>query len=60
MEEGVRVSPRLVQDVAGAVRRLALWHACPQVEIVQAQPAVFGAQLAEALHDGGAAARQAA
>ncbi len=60
LEDGVRVSPRLVQDVAGAVRRLALWHACPQVEIVQAQPAAFGALLAEALHDGDAAARRAA
>ncbi|PVX35612.1 crosslink repair DNA glycosylase YcaQ family protein [Janthinobacterium sp. 78] len=60
LEDGVRLSARLVQDVAGAVQRLALWHACPQVEIAQAQPAAFGAQLAEALHDSGAAARRAA
>ena len=60
LEDGVRLSARLVQDVAGAVQRLALWHACPQVEIAQAQPAAFGALLAEALHDGGAAARRAA
>ena len=64
LEEGVCISPRLVQDVAGAVKRLAGWHGCPAIEIAQAQPASFGALLAGALQgadqDGGQDARQAA
>lgn len=60
LEDGVRLSDRLVQDVAGAMRRLALWHACPEIDIAQARPVLFGQQLAAALQDGGAAARRAA
>ncbi|MGK5079047.1 winged helix-turn-helix domain-containing protein [Janthinobacterium sp. HLX7-2] len=60
LEEGVRLSERLVQDVAGAVTRLALWHACPAIELSQTQPEPFGARLAGALQDAGLAARRAA
>ncbi|MBG6222853.1 MULTISPECIES: hypothetical protein [unclassified Janthinobacterium] len=60
LEEGVRLNYRLVQDVAGAVQRLAHWHACPNIDIAQARPGLFGAQLAEALYDSGASARRAA
>lgn len=49
LEEGVRLSPRFVQDVAGAVQRLANWHGCPQVDITQSQPSAFGPLLASAL-----------
>lgn len=49
LEDGVRMSARLVHDVAGAVQRLANWHACPQVDVTQSQPAAFGALLAAAL-----------
>lgn len=34
LEPGVRVSERLLADVAGAVRRCADWHACPEVRIL--------------------------
>ncbi|PKV43144.1 hypothetical protein CLU92_0445 [Janthinobacterium sp. 61] len=60
LEDGVRLSARLVQDVAGAVQRLALWHACPAIDMARAQPAAFGAQLAAALQNGSEAARRAA
>lgn len=42
LEPGVRVSDRFTRDVAGALQRLADWHACPQIKITQAAPAGFG------------------
>ncbi|MCC2958272.1 winged helix DNA-binding domain-containing protein [Massilia sp. IC2-477] len=33
LEPGVRISARLVEDVAGAVQRCARWHGCPQVRV---------------------------
>lgn len=49
LEDGVRLSTRFVQDVAGAVQRLANWHGCPQVTMTQTLPAAFGPLLAAAL-----------
>ncbi|TFW21336.1 winged helix-turn-helix domain-containing protein [Duganella callida] len=45
LEPGVRVSERFVRDVAGALQRLADWHACPQVRLTQATPADVAAPL---------------
>jgi len=45
LEPGTRVSERFTRDVAGALQRLAGWHACPHIRITQATPADFGALL---------------
>jgi uncharacterized protein YcaQ len=57
LEPGVRVSDRFTRDVAGALQRLANWHACPQIQITQATPQSFGPLLQAAL---GAAEEEAA
>jgi uncharacterized protein len=38
LEPGVRVSERLLRDLAGAVLRCARWHACPQVRLGRLDP----------------------
>ena len=48
-EPGLRVSDALVRDVAAALLRCARWHACPQVNLVRAEPEALGARLAQAL-----------
>ncbi|RZA33797.1 MAG: winged helix-turn-helix domain-containing protein, partial [Lysobacteraceae bacterium] len=45
LEPGVRVSGRLVEDVAAAVRRCARWHDCPRVRITHALPQSFAVLL---------------
>lgn len=59
LEPSVRVSERFTRDIAGALQRLAGWHACPQVQINHAAPAAFGAQLQAAL-DAADASKEAA
>ena len=49
LEPGVRLSARFALDVAGALRRCARWHGCPQLGIGHLEPAAFGALLAGAL-----------
>jgi uncharacterized protein YcaQ len=49
LEPGVRLSERLVRDVAGAVQRCADWHGCGQVRVIHAVPEAFGARLGAAL-----------
>ncbi len=38
LEPGVRVSQRLLADLAGAVARCARWHGCPAIEVVRTAP----------------------
>ena len=57
LEPGVRISDRFTRDIAGALQRLANWHACPQIQVAQATPESFGPLLQAAL---GAAQEQAA
>jgi len=54
LEPGARISDRFTRDIAGALQRLANWHACPQVQLQQAAPAAFGPQLQAALDAAGA------
>jgi len=58
LEAGVKVSERLVRDIAGAVQRCANWHGCPEVRVVidaagkaaaNAQAAAFAGLLRAAL-----------
>jgi uncharacterized protein YcaQ len=49
LEPGARISDRFTRDIAAALQRLADWHACPRIQITQATPAAFGAQLQAAL-----------
>lgn len=49
LEPGARISDRFTRDIAGALQRLANWHACPQVRITQATPESFGPLLQAAL-----------
>jgi uncharacterized protein YcaQ len=49
LEPGARISDRFTRDIAGALQRLANWHACPQIQITQATPDSFGALLRAAL-----------
>jgi uncharacterized protein YcaQ len=56
LEPGVRVSERLVRDLAGAFGRCARWHGCGQVVLAHAEPAALAVPLAAALGDAWAAA----
>ena len=38
LEPGVRISERLLRDLAGALLRCARWHGCGQVTLAHAQP----------------------
>ena len=49
LEPGVRVGAGFTRDIAGALRRLAAWHACPQVQLTHVIPDSFGAALRAAL-----------
>jgi len=53
LEPGVRISERLVEDVAGAVQRCARWHGCPTVRVIHAVPETFGMRLAAAFEASG-------
>jgi len=53
LEPGVRISERLVDDVAGAVQRCAGWHGCPAVRVIHAVPETFGMRLAAAFEASG-------
>lgn len=54
LEPGVRISERLVEDVAGAVQRCARWHGCSRVRVIHAVPETFGMRLAAAFEASGA------
>ncbi|VXC00503.1 winged helix-turn-helix domain-containing protein [Massilia sp. 9I] len=56
LEPGVRISDRLVDDVAASVQRCARWHGCPQVRVVNAVPEEIGQRLGVALAASGTAA----
>jgi uncharacterized protein YcaQ len=49
LEPGVRMSERLVRDVAAAVQSCARWHDCPQVRVTHSVPDTFGARLMAAI-----------
>jgi uncharacterized protein YcaQ len=49
LEPGVKPGERFVRDVAGAVRRCAHWHGCPQVRVTASEPPAFAAVLQAAL-----------
>jgi uncharacterized protein YcaQ len=51
LEPGVRVTARLVRDLAGAVQRCARWHRCRAVEVRASSPAGLGQSLATAIDD---------
>jgi uncharacterized protein YcaQ len=59
LEPSVRISERLLGDVAAAVTRCARWHGCPSVELGQVLPeggvTALGAMLAAQLIDSKAA-----
>jgi hypothetical protein len=48
-EAGLRLSERLLGDVAQAVLRCARWHRCPEVAVGRAGPSEAAAMLAAAL-----------
>lgn len=56
LEPGVRVSERLVGDVAAAVQRCAHWHGCPRIRVVVSVPETFGMRLAAAFEASGTVA----
>jgi hypothetical protein len=60
LEPGVRVSDRLVRDLAAAFVRCARWHGCPQVVLARAEPAGIAVPLAIALREAPGAALAAA
>jgi uncharacterized protein YcaQ len=51
LEPGVRTSVALARDVARALTRCALWHACPQVRVTRTEPDEFALLLRGALAD---------
>ncbi|MCG2583356.1 winged helix-turn-helix domain-containing protein [Massilia sp. TS11] len=51
LEAGVRPSAALAADLADAITRCARWHACPEVELGQVEPAAFAPLLAAALRE---------
>lgn len=53
LEPGVRVSERMLRDLAGAVLRCARWHGCAQVELTRATPDTLGPGLLAALDAAG-------
>ncbi|SHG59891.1 winged helix-turn-helix domain-containing protein [Massilia sp. CF038] len=54
LEAGVRLSERLVADIALAVRRCANWHGCAQVLVTRAVPESLEGWLVAALGQGDA------
>lgn len=53
LEPGVRISGRLVEDVARTVRRCAAWHGCPAVQVTRTDPPALAAALRTALGEAG-------
>lgn len=51
LEQAVRVSDALVEDIAGALRDVAAWHATPEVTIGRSEPAALADALESALAD---------
>jgi len=51
LEQGVRVSDALVEDIAGALRDVAAWHGTPEVTIGRAEPAALADALEAVLAD---------
>jgi uncharacterized protein YcaQ len=49
LEEGVRVSARLAEDLARSIARCAAWHGCPEVRVVHTEPPALAASLRAAL-----------
>lgn len=49
LEAGVKVSERLLRDIADAVQRCANWHGCPRVRVVCSEPPAFADMLQAAL-----------
>ncbi|MDR3479634.1 MAG: crosslink repair DNA glycosylase YcaQ family protein [Burkholderiaceae bacterium] len=49
LEPGVRTTPALAADLAASLRRIAAWHATPQVAVVDCDPVSFQPTLNAAL-----------
>ena len=49
LEPGVRTTPALAADLAASLRRIAAWHATPQVALVDCDPVSFQPMLKAAL-----------
>jgi uncharacterized protein YcaQ len=49
LEPALRISERLLSDIAAAVRRCARWHGCPLVELGRVLPAGAGTALGAVL-----------
>lgn len=49
LEEGVRASDRLVDDVSAAIAECAAWHGTPEVRIGRTEPEEVGGRLAVAV-----------
>ncbi|WP_296949937.1 winged helix-turn-helix domain-containing protein [uncultured Massilia sp.] len=52
LEPGVRASERLLRDLAGALRRCARWHGCPQLALAHARPEAVAPALRALLEEG--------
>jgi uncharacterized protein YcaQ len=51
LEPGLRISARLLADLAGALRRCAGWHGCGQLTLAHADPAAVAVPLRALLQD---------
>jgi uncharacterized protein YcaQ len=49
-EAGVRLSERLLRDVAAALLRCARWHGCEELQVVHTEPAELADLLVDALN----------
>ena len=49
LEDGVRLTPALAADVAGALKRCGAWHGTPEIAVTRYEPAAFQGLLQKAL-----------
>jgi uncharacterized protein YcaQ len=49
LEDGVRATPALAADIAGALTRCGAWHGTPQIAVTGCAPGAFGPLLQTAL-----------
>ena len=50
LEPGVRVDDEMINDIAGAIRECAAWHATPETHLRSANPSRVAARLRKALN----------
>lgn len=49
LEDGVRLTPALAADIAGALQRCGAWHGTPEIAVTRCEPAAFMPLLQKAL-----------